>query len=690
MITNPCLTISLLSQLTNQELQSHYLNHLDRTAEIASLLVQMTDSPEERLRQRDLALKIVTLALEVDLSLGAKLTASLDPELQKLIVDRIDSLEIPPRLKIELWRETKSKAALPYLQEIFIFNDRLPNTYEGHREIDSAISTIICIDRDLAVTLSIEELNHPDRYHRAAEIMVDLAPVEAIEALGDLLMTGDRRNLNVQCNSIQALANIGTEAARSKLREVLQTCKGRWSDDEWIQGLGLIAEPAMVEHLIDLLYDPELYTERSGNTYEADRPCREAIAALEHIGGEKVFDWLHQAIYWISDEDECHSPFKLIVQALFRLDSDRTLTAIEGAIHSYDTIVRKRAAMALVVWEVPLVDRNLLILLNAIDDPNLDVQIKIICGIREIIHLSLYGYDRLNISPELIDRAILETKAIIIKYIDHPDLEIRECVISQLSEREAYLWQIVECTTESPNLSTLLKELQDPDIEIRLSAVTSIVELGSLEIFPLLLEIANSPELVATLIWRLLEHHRSGTGAIIFAEFDRDREITIEFLETAEKSLITAIENNIGSLSPKMFRLSEIGSDLAIAPIQQIIKSEAYAYYDEPEDGIRSLATIGTEAAKMALLETLTDRPNLGRSVFDVFSTDGKLGVVPQLWSAHRQTYVDGGLAAISAIQAREGLYNPDFSDRSHPLFEPPSPRLRDILLGNPTTSIEK
>ena len=50
---DPPLTISLLSQLRDRELQSNYLNHLDRTAEIATLLTQITDSPEERLRQRD-------------------------------------------------------------------------------------------------------------------------------------------------------------------------------------------------------------------------------------------------------------------------------------------------------------------------------------------------------------------------------------------------------------------------------------------------------------------------------------------------------------------------------------------------------------------------------------------------------------------------------------------------------------
>jgi hypothetical protein len=43
MNTYPALTISLLDRLTNRELQSHYLNHLDRTSEVASLLTQITD-----------------------------------------------------------------------------------------------------------------------------------------------------------------------------------------------------------------------------------------------------------------------------------------------------------------------------------------------------------------------------------------------------------------------------------------------------------------------------------------------------------------------------------------------------------------------------------------------------------------------------------------------------------------------
>jgi HEAT repeat protein len=675
----PALSISLLSQLTNRELQSNYLNHLDRTSEIASLLTQITE--------KDLALRIVNLGLEVDLCLGASLTSSLVPELQQIIVDQINALEIPTRLKIDLWHKTKSKAALPYLQDIFVFKHRQPNDFYGQRTLELTIAKIIDLDRDLAVALLIEALYDARFYSKAVEILTDLAPVEAIDGLAGLLSSTELHNNDIRYYTIEALIKIGTEEAITKIRDALHVYKLQWSYIDWIQGLGIVAEPAMVEHLIYLLYEPAAYTERSSNNYEAyevDRLCREVIAALERIGGAKIFDLLHQSMYWIDATEVFNSPFATIVKALFKLDKNSLFTALEGSIQSYDLIVRKRAAMALVVSDDLMSDRNLSILLNAIDDPDLDVQITIISCITKIIDFSAPDYDLVNITPELRDRAILETKVVMLKYINHPDLEIRARFISQLSTREVNEWQLIEYIDKDPiDLATLLEQLSDPEIDVRESTVTSIIELGSLEIFPILLELANNHELVAKLIWELQESYRSGTGVKIFEEFRRNRGVTTKFLETVEKSLIEAIKNDIGYLSPNIFRLGEIGSDIAILPLQQIIKSNAYASYDEPEDAVRSLAVISTHTARMALIKALTDRPNLDYLVFGIFSKDGKLGLVPQLWLYHRQTYVDGGLAAISKIQEREGLYNPDFSDLSHPLFEPPRPRLRQFLLGN-------
>jgi HEAT repeat protein len=352
----PALTISLLSQLTDRELQSNYLNHLDRTSEIASLLTQITD--------KDLALRIVNLALEVDLCLGASLTSSLVPESQQVIVDRIDSLEIPTRLKIELWHKTKSKAALPYLQDIFSLNHQQPDDYDGQKIISSAISVIACINRDLAVGLLIEDLADPRWYRNAAEHLTRLAPVEEIEILASLLkdkhLTSDWDGKHL---AMTALEKIGTDEAINKIREFLEN-RSLWLQRPYIYGLGIVADPAMVEHLIYLIYEPDQYVHRSieypaSEEYyqnEADDLCYQAIDALEHIGGEKVFDLLHQAMYWISNNDLDYSPFDKIVKLLFKLDRDRTLTALEGAIQSYDPEIRKRAAIAVSDWNIPVIE----------------------------------------------------------------------------------------------------------------------------------------------------------------------------------------------------------------------------------------------------------------------------------------------------------------------------------------------
>ena len=405
---------------------------------------------------------------------------------------------------------------------------------------------------------------------------------------------------------------------------------------------------------------------------------------LERVGGEKVFDWLHQAIYWISSNTNRHyTSFNKIIELLFKLDRDRILTALEGAIQSYDPEVRKIAAIGLSDWNVPVDDRNIVILLNAIDDPDLDIQLTIVACIREKIDIILRGhyFDNLNITPELIDRAILATKPIVLKYINHPDPEIRDRTIRQLSTIDVVHRHLIECVYTDPpaDLPTQLKLLSDPNREIRESAVTSIVELGTAAIFPVVLELASDSELVAVLISELEKLADDNSSATIFNEFHRDRDIALKFVETAERTSIENIRNKTHYVNGEVFALQSIGSDLAIAALQAILEAEDS--YDDIDQSVLSLANIGTEQAMSVLLSFLPDMDKFYGWIAIQFYRLGKLGFVPQLWSAAHQFYSDRSSETISRIQEREGLYNPDFSDRSHPLFEPPRPRLREILL---------
>jgi HEAT repeat protein len=641
----PVLTISLLSQLTDRELQSNYLNYLARTDEIVSLLTQIDE--------RDLVLRIINLTLEVDLRLAAKLTASLAPELQQIVIEQIDRV------------------------------------------------------KSLECSNLFKKLNDNVSYDREDEYSE---------------------------NSEKVYSEVEIE----EIRTFLNNNKSKWSDVNWIKKLGIVADPLMIEHLIYLLYEPRLYIDRSieirsSDEYYGDRSvsvCCLAIEGLEHIGGSKVFDWLHQAMYWIEINIYPY-PFCDIIQALFRLDRSRTYTALEGAIRSYDPGVRKRAAMALFAPYIPISDCNLSILLNAIDDPHLDVRLEIVRGIRQIIH----DDDIRDLTPELIDYAILITKPILLEYINHPDIEIRDRVIHQLSEdepdeREAivralgnvssnvaefleeYLCRIIQpadlpillgylehdsieiraCAAgaigtirDDSLLPILVKLIHDPEPSIRSAALRSILSIGSVSTFPILLELAANPELIADLISKL--NYRLDPLApelAIVKEFQKDRDFTIEFLETAERTLIEVVRNSPQLSWVNVRALYKIGSDRSILPLYELLKSDCRGSNDPDEDcmnTVDAIAAIGGDRTIPILLEFLPDPTTLGGAIIRQLIYGGKLGVIPQLWSIQHQTYSIYLSAAIAEIQEREGLYNPSFSEDIHPLFELSYPRLRDILL---------
>nr|RNJ70467.1 MAG: hypothetical protein EDM05_04920 [Leptolyngbya sp. IPPAS B-1204] len=61
------------------------------------------------------ALRVVQLALNVDLTLGARLAGEVKPKFQRETVKMISALEVPEWLKVELWGKTRSSAATPSL-----------------------------------------------------------------------------------------------------------------------------------------------------------------------------------------------------------------------------------------------------------------------------------------------------------------------------------------------------------------------------------------------------------------------------------------------------------------------------------------------------------------------------------------------------------------------------------------------
>jgi HEAT repeat protein len=747
MNTYPALTISLLSQLTNRELQANYLNHLDRTSEVASLLTQITDP--------DLALRIVNLALEVDLNLGASLTRSLAPELQKIIVDGIDRLEIPTTLKIELLRRTKSEAALSYLHNLFAIKNQYCRTsiYDHDRERDgivyNAMDAIIDLDPNLAVSLLIETFSKrnsifsvaEDRISRIAiavaekSILSESTKAVVIDTLVSVLDTSPTDDYyNYECPALDALGKIRTESAIAKIRDILNEDKSLWLNPTWIQSLGGVGEAPMVEHLLYLLYFAEEYIDLpfGDPITKEDKPeydlktntlrC-EAILGIEKLGRDLAFDILHQSLYFIADSNEYPAPWGTITQSLFRLDSDRILKCLEQAICDRDSAVRLRVVNILGSWYVDLDDRHLLILLNALEDPDLEVRDQIAFVIRSIIRHAQY-YDRrmavtIDITPQLLALAKtnptfvahnfyrdLATKNIGDRIVQRELLEegdrdfIKLLNISQLDRlisdvdlielvRDSdYIWSdfrddaIVQMGKIGGSLALpkLISLLKDADFSIIEAAVKGIAEIDSIDIIPTLLSLASDSKLATTLIWHLELMRKVNVKIPALDLLLVDRELANNLLDVAEKTIVdTAIKESNNSVG-LVFCLGAIGStNEAVLVLDKLIKGGYHHFHYV----LRSLARIDNQLAIDKLSEYLFADSDKANHMRDELRQVYKLGIVPHLWKCERNHYSGSVFDIIETIQEKEGLYNPDFSDRSHPLFEPYTARLRYFLLGD-------
>jgi HEAT repeat protein len=734
----PPLTIPLLTQLTDKELQSHYLNHVDRTVEIVSLLTQITD--------QDLVSKIFNLALEVDLFLSASLSSFIIPELQGIIIDKIDELEVPITLKIELLLRNKSKEAISYLCDLFVSKNQYQrkSMYDHDNEYDdilySSIEAIIDLDPNTAAILLIENFYTDGHYSSAQDRLSRIAIAEAdlpiltesnkvavINVLGKLL----ERSQDYQENLLllNALDKIGTEAALKKIRDVLYEEKSLWINPSWIQGLGIVGDTLMVEHLVYLLYFAEEYIDCNETYYEekTNKIRYEAILGIERLGGDLAFEILHQSLYFITGSNEYPAPWGTITQALFRLDCDRILSSLEQAICSCDTTTRLRTVQILGSWYIDLDDRHLLILLNAIKDPDLEIRNQIALVIRSIIDLTQYPDSRMQvdvtITPQLLNLAI--TNSILVNHNFHHEMstkDIRDRVVQKalLEEGDSSFIELLEIsqldrlisdkeliklaesnyygsdfrakaivqmgkTGDDSVLPRLISFLEDSESSVREASVEGIVELGTVTAIPTILSIAINPKLVMSLVWYLEEMRKNNRTSKGFDLFVKNRELSKELLDIAEKTIIDiAFKESRHTVMP-ILCLGAIGSsDEAVLIIDKILK-KGYHRYDM---AFRSLARIDNELAIHKISEYLLAHSHLSNQMSGELRQVYKLGIVPQLWKCEKNNYSRTLSSIIAIIQEKEGLYNPDFSNQYHPLFEPSYPRLRSFLLGDNPSSV--
>ncbi|MEA5485776.1 HEAT repeat domain-containing protein [Pseudanabaena sp. CCNP1317] len=278
--------LGLLPSLSDARLRQIYLNYLKWTEPLA-LMLELVESEEQ-------AVRVVRLALEVDLRLGARLAGAVKYGFQEktvgLLLREIEERKIPKLYAIELLGETRSDVKIEFL---------------------------------------IQTIKEDNRYifWKTSEALVKIRSNKAAEVLIECLKSKDSY---VRINVVDALGRIGS---RNVIEPLIQALK---DVDSYVRinavgALGKIGDDIAVEFLIQSLKDEDSFV------------CINAAEALGRIGGDKVVESLIQSL-----DDEYAEVRWNSAEILGDIGSDKSIIPLIRLFKDKDFDVRRKATEALV------------------------------------------------------------------------------------------------------------------------------------------------------------------------------------------------------------------------------------------------------------------------------------------------------------------------------------------------------
>ena len=316
-----------LEDLTPEKLQKNYLNYVDWTDSL-ELMLGFEDREEQ-------ALRVVRLALDVDLRLGAKLAGAVEYKFQKktieMLIREIEEQKIPKLYAIELLGDTKSDVAITFLIQ------SLENEKPYLRI--NVVKALGKIFSNKVIEPLIHALKDVDFYvsKNAAEILGKVFSAKIIEPLLQALKDD---NFHVRGNASEILGKIGSDKAINPLIQALKD-EHPYVRRYVAEALGKIGSNKAVEALIQALKD------------ENSRVRCNAAEALGRIGSNKAIIPLIQAlkdldlnVIWTSIEalnklgyDTDGDPFiqSMLKDAeLIRLNNDKVLESLNQDLKKQD------------------------------------------------------------------------------------------------------------------------------------------------------------------------------------------------------------------------------------------------------------------------------------------------------------------------------------------------------------------
>ncbi|WP_063800818.1 HEAT repeat domain-containing protein [Mastigocoleus testarum] len=571
-----------ISNLSDDELQWDYLNYLKWTEPIA-LMMQLLDVETQNFA----SLRLVKLALEVDLQLGARLAGEVKAELQEKTVSLVESLEIPPLLKIRLLEKTKSHTVVPELIKL------LENEHSDVRY--GAAYALGEIKSETAIPGLIKLLEHEDSNVRyGAEYA--LGKIKSEAAIPGLLKLLEYEDSDVRYRVGYILGKIKSETVIPGLIKLLEY---KDSDVRYraAEALGKIKSETVIPGLIKLLEDEDIHVRYR------------AVEAL----GEIKYDAVHIELIKLIENQKPHMRSRT-ANMLGKTKLQNLVSVLIKLLKDEESYVRYCAIHALGQMKSHVATLELIKLLK---DPVPDIRyvtadslgkIKSNTTTQELIKLLIDKESYVRSSAAYALGEIKSEAAIpeLIKLLEDEDSSVRSSAAHALGE--------IKSETAIPEL---IKLLEDEDSSVRSSAAHALGEIKSETAIPELIKLLEDEdssvrsstayalgeiksETATPGLIKLLEHQDS------FVRFRAATALGKIKSETAIPGLIKLLEHQDSFVrSIAAHSLGEIKSETSIPELIKILEHQDL---DVRSSAATALGEIKSETAIPGLIKLLENR----------------------------------------------------------------------------------
>jgi HEAT repeat protein len=414
--------------IDDRRLQHFYLNYFKWTEPLAFMLSLLGYEVQ--------AVRVVRLALDVDLMLGARLAGEVKREFQKRAFGLVDGLDVPVWLKVALLGEVRSDEAIPGLLTFVEGSD-----WNVRRSAADALGKIRS-EAAIPGLLKLVETSNSDVRSSAADALGKIGDNAAIPGLLKFI---EDSNSDVRNRAINALGNIGSEVAIPGLLKLVESSDSdvrRYVAD----ALGNIGSEAAIPGLLKLI--------KNSNSYV----CWSVADALGKIGSDAGISGLLKLV----ENSDYHSRIKA-ANALGKIGSEAAIPGLLKLVENSDSDVRMSAADALgkIGSEVAVPE-----LLKLIENSDSDVRMSA-------------AYTLGSIGSKAAIPGLL-------KLVENSDFDVRMNAEYALS----IIYELSKIDYKATNPG-LLKLVEYSESDVRISVADVLGKIGSEEAIPGLLKLVE-------------------------------------------------------------------------------------------------------------------------------------------------------------------------------------------------------